>query len=123
MPVPNFSSHMTNLMQMPVDKAARLMLGVDDYTILHAANGNVEAPENFRNCRAIKVDVEGIVRVRYVDDFMGVHTEVLYVPAGIFIQYRNVVALYRYYTGTTLGTASCYADDGGTLVNALKLYR
>lgn len=96
----------------------------NDYVLLHAINENKDAPKNFENCRFISADTAGIVRIRYrSDEEDAVHDEVCYLPAGIWIGYRNVIRLYHHYTGSTPGTARCYGADGVDLTNAIKLRR
>ena len=121
--VPDFRESMVGMIQMPADKASRLMIRYNDYTILHAIGGDSDAPDNFKNCRCIKADTEGIVRIRYTDDYGGLHTEVLFLNSGIIHQVGNVIRLYQNYTPGTAGTAECYDANGGTLVNAIKLLR
>ena len=123
MAAPNFSKSMVNQDGSSTPKNTRKVLGYNDICILHAIREDVDAPSEFRNCRAIKADVAGIVRIRYEDDYEQSHNEVLYLNAGIIHQVRNVYRLFQYYVASTAGTAQCYKGDGGTLVNAIKLLR
>lgn len=101
----------------------RLLPGITETEVVNAAAGN--AVPTMTNCRALSVDTDGIIKIDYKDDYGGTTTtEVKTVKAGIFYQIRNVVKVYRYYTGTTEGT-TVYLISGSnaSLVVGVKLHR
>ena len=113
----------TGLPKMGVDKATSQVLGYNDTEILTGTSADVTVADTFNNCRAISADTAGIVKVDYINNLGLEITEVLYLNAGILRPLRNVTKLYRYYTGTTGGTAESYGTDGVSIVNGLKLHR
>lgn len=100
------------------------LMGYHEYEILDASSADA-TPATVDNCRAIKADGAGIIRVDYEKKDEGIVTEVMHINAGQPpMPVRNVVKLHRYYTGTTAGTATCYSGvDGSTITNAIKLLR
>lgn len=108
--------------EMGVDRNTAMALGYIEHEVLDASSGNADA-STILNCRGIKVDTAGIVKIDYTKQNGNTDTEVLYLNGGLIHQVRNVIRLYRYYTGTTDGTAACYGDDGVAITNAIKLLR
>ncbi len=90
-----------------------------NYELLDASSGDAAA--TFTACKAITADEGGIVKVDYRDEFGTLKTEVLVLIAGVDKPLINVVKLYRYYTGTTAGTAKCYNSSGSSITNAVKI--
>ena len=110
------------ILRLKNEDAASMQIGYQEVEILHAASGNA-TPSTIENCRCISSDTAGIVRIDFVNH-LGVTTkECLYLNAGVLRSVRNVSKLYQYYTGTTVGTAKCYNQDGAQLTNAIKLHR
>ena len=105
------------------DFDARILAGANDYVLLHATGGDVDAPADFENCRAISVDTEGIIKVRYKNDEKTVRDEVLFINSGQVYPIRNVIRLFRFTTGAVEGTAISFASDGTSKTNAVKLRR
>jgi hypothetical protein len=100
------------------------VMGYQEYEILDASSGDA-TPSTIENCRAIKVDGAGIIRIDYIKKDGETVTEIMQINAGQPpMPVRNVTKLHRYYTGTTAGTATCYSGtDGTTITNAIKLLR
>lgn len=116
----DFSNHFT----CGADRATSEVMGVSDVHFLDASSADASAPDTFNNCRAIKCDSAGIVKITYREQKNGdEHTEVLYLERGLFTQYRNVIKLFQYYVGQTDGTAESYNAAGSLITNAIKLYR
>ncbi len=107
---------------LDTQNAQNYILGYNDTFILDASSATAIAPLTFRNCRAISVDVSGIIRIRYFNK-AGKFSEVKQVTAGLIYPIRNVERLYRFYTGSTPGTAESFSALGVTIVNAIKLHR
>jgi hypothetical protein len=103
----------------------RLLPGVTETEVCNSDAADVVP--TMKNCRAISVDSDGIIKIDYEDDSGGTTTtEVKTVKAGMFYQYRNVSKVYRYYTGTTKLTATVYqiaGDGSASLVVGVKLHR
>jgi hypothetical protein len=102
--------------------ALQYLIGYDDHELLVATDSDAR-PQRILNCRGIKVDTEGIIKV----DWQRV-TEVMYLQAGILHACRKVYRLYRYYHDSTEsprqgGTARCYNAAGENIRNAVKLVR
>ena len=106
----------------PADRAIRMTMGWNEYELLDASSADA-TPTSIDNCRAIVADSAGIVKIDYVSDDNGTMTEVKYLAAGQHVPCRNVSKLYRYYVGTTAGTAKSYNSAGSEITNAIKLYR
>lgn len=102
--------------------AQSMMLGYHDHELLDASSGDATA-STVLNCRAIKADGAGIVKIDYKDMGGNVVTEVLQLNAGVPMPVRNVSKLYQYYFGITDGTAVCYTSAGASVTNAIKLLR
>lgn len=102
--------------------ASSMQLGYTEYELLDASAGNATAA-TVTNCRAIKADTGGIVKIDYKKADGSTVTEVLTLNSGIPLPVRNVVTLYRYYVDTTAGTAKSYTSAGANVTNAIKLVR
>jgi hypothetical protein len=109
---------------LPMNKlySERLFVGVNEVEVLDASGGDA-TPATIINSRAFRVDVAGIIKITYTSDQGAVQTEVLYANAGQFYPYRNISKLFRYYVGTTAGTAKSYSAAGAEVTNAIKIYR
>lgn len=95
--------------------------GISDIEVVDCTSTDVVP--TMKDCRAIKSDVDGVVKYDYQPEGVtAAKTAVCYLPAGAWIQIKNVVKVYRYYTGTTDITTQAYKPDG-TIVNGLKLGR
>ena len=121
------------------DRNTALQMPYDDYYLLDASDniaiiedavppdtevrGGADIQNHWKNCRAIKADVAGIVKVDYCNKVGATITEVMYLNAGIPMPVRNVIKLYRYYTEQTFGTAGSYDSTGTLKTNAIKLLR
>jgi len=102
--------------------ASSMQLGYTEYEFLDASAGNATAA-TVTNCRAIKADIGGFVKIDYTKADGSTVTEVLTLVSGIPLPVRNVVTLYRYYVGTIAGTATSYSSAGAEITNAIKLLR
>ena len=116
------------------DRNTALVIPYDDYYILDASAGDAEAPKaavkggadiqnDWRNCRYIKVDTGGIVKIDYMNKNSETITEVLTLLTGVPHPVRNVIKLYQYYNKQAEGTAKVYDRSGAELTNAIKLLR
>ena len=107
--------------------ALQYLIGYDDHELLVATNRDAESQRIF-NCRGIKVDTAGIIKIDYRNKDWKRVTEVMYLQAGMLHACRKVYRLYRYYLNSTEapkqgGTARCYNVDGENIRNAVKLVR
>lgn len=73
-----------------------------------------------KECRAIKADVGGEVKLKIDPKFGSSYVTVEYLPDGIWVPVGNVVRVYQYITGTTEATCQVY-DTTGTAVTGIKL--
>jgi len=110
------------------DRATSEQVGYSDTKFLNASSGDTLAPATdnasiWTNCRGISADVGGIVKIDHTNTDGSTITEVLVLVSGIIRPVRNVTKLYRYYTGTTAGTAKSYDSGGNLITNAIKLHR
>ena len=105
-----------------VDKVSSMIMGVSDYELLDASADNAEASTILRD-RCIWCDVGGIIKIAYLNKKGDEVIEVITMPGAQIVQIRNVIRLYRYYVGTTAGTAKCYSSAGLAITNAVKLRR
>ena len=121
--MPQEAAVFTGINQWGSDKSNRLNIGVgyNDNEVLDASSGNAQSV--MQNGRGITCDVTGVVRVAYADDSGNLRVEVMTLNAGVIRPVRNVLVLYRYYTGTTLGTAQSYNAAGQLITNAVKIVR
>lgn len=102
------------------DDLKRLTLGITNTEVVDTSSA--DAIPAMDNCRAVSVDVDGVMKFDYIDDAgENTTTEVKTMKAGVIYPYRRVSKVYRYYTGTTAVT-QVYASTG-SLVNGLKLHR
>ena len=108
---------------MGADVATRLQLSYNNTVVLDASSADAESPAGFLKCRAISVDTAGIIKVDYTDDGGVAVTEVMRILAGLPRPVRNVTKLYRYYVGTTAGTAKAFNSAGTEVTNAVKLHK
>jgi len=107
-----------------MDRNTSLVIGYGDHTVLNAFAADDDAPTTFLDCRAISADTGGTVKIDYKNPVGGAtKTEVLMLVTGILRPVRNVLKLYRYTAGTTIGTAKSYSDAGVEITNAIKLHR
>lgn len=109
--------------QWGANMIARLTMGYNDTYFMNASSANASSPNTFLNCRAISTDSTGIVKIAYLTDFNDTTKEVKVLNGGQIYPVRNVVLLYRYYTGTTAGTAYSYTNGGVLTANSIKLHR
>ena len=108
--------------RLSASQVTEQLAGYCDYELLDASAG--DAVPTMLNCREIKVDAAGIIKIDYIDKGGVTKTEVLQISAAQpFMRIRNVTKLYRYYTAQTAGTAKSYGTDGVLVTNAIKLLR
>lgn len=98
-------------------------LGYCNTTILDASSADASASATWTNCRAISVDSSGVVKIAYLNVSGDTITEVKKLVEGGIYPIRNVVKLFRYYTGTTAGTARSYSTAGVLTTNSIKLHK
>ena len=90
--------------------------------VLTATGTDSVPPVGYQKCDYFLVDCDGIVKVDYTDyDSTSAQTIVIQVYAGIPVMIQNVKKLYRYYVGTTAGTAKTYSAAGALVSNAIRL--
>jgi hypothetical protein len=110
-------------------RASQLITGATDYKLLDASAGDATVSTAadltyWGNCRGISADTGGKVKIDYLDSNGATVTEVLNVPGdNAIVPIRNVVKLYWYTTGTTVGTAKCFSSADSEITNAIKLRR
>ena len=110
------------------NKAASEMIGYSDTYFLNASSADATPTisatyTNWGNCRGISADSTGLVKIDYKNAKGETVTEVTMLVQGVIRPVRNVIKLYRYYTGTTAGTAKSYTSAGVVTTNAIKLHR
>ena len=100
-----------------------MRIGYNKYYLLNANAADAVPPATWLNCRAVRCDSSGTFRIVYQDEQDVNYTDVIYLVAGQPHPVRNVQRLYRYYTGTTVGTGRSYNEAGTLIQNALKLLK
>lgn len=106
-----------------VDRNTSLVTPYSDYEVLDASAGDAEPSDAYKACRSISADTGGIVKIDFKSEVTGkTVTEVLTLVSGILRPVRNVLKLYRYYEGSTPGTAKSYKSDGSEVTNAIKVH-
>lgn len=108
--------------RLSASQVTEQLAGYNDYELLDASSA--DAVPTMLNCREIKVDTAGIIKVDFIDKGGVTKTEVMQIGAAQpFLRIRNVIKLYLNYTAQTPGTATCYGTDGVAVVNSIKLLR
>lgn len=74
------------------------------------------------NVRAIKADVDGLVKLKINPRNGNDYVTVEYLPEGVWVPIGNIVRVYRYITGTTDATTQVY-DTTATAVIGIKIGR
>lgn len=94
--------------------------GQQNHYVADASSGDATIPDGYLNCRFVKVDVTGIIKIDYDGDNGITRTEVLTATAGVDIKIANIVKVYQNYKAATACTAQVYGSDGLAVVG-LKL--
>ena len=105
---------------MGPEMASQLVVGYHDLEVVNVTNGDVVP--TMKNCRFIKVDTAGVVKIDIAKKNGEATTEVLYLPAGILHKCRNVEKVYTLYAAQTSVTGKVYTDAGVSVIG-LKLLR
>ena len=98
----------------------REIVGTGEHEVIDCSSDDA-VPARIDNCRYFMVDVEGIVKFDYKDNWGTTRTRVMNCLPGIN-QWRNIVKVYQYYVDTTSCTAQSYSD-AGALVTGITLCR
>jgi hypothetical protein len=72
-------------------------------------------------CRGVSVDVDGVVKyAQKLPDTNDTHVCIRQLYAGQIYPIKNVVKVFKYYTGTTSG-ATVFSGDGSAQVVGMRL--
>lgn len=97
-----------------------IILSMGGHYIADCSSDDADIPEAYQHCRYAEVDVEGIVKVDYLDDNGQTHTLVCNAIAGVPVRVSRITRVYQYYTGVTACTVQVY-NVSGSLVTGIRL--